>query len=302
MEVGCSFLRTMANKLVSKKSDLEHILSTINQEFGNGSIMRLGDASHMNVKTFSSGSTELDVALGGGYPRGRIIEIYGPESSGKTTLALQAIAQMQKLGGIAAFVDMEHALDPLYAAAIGVDIDQMLVSQPHSGEMAMELVEQLARSKSVDLIVVDSVAALVTEAELQADMGDFPTTSIAWLMSKALRRLMNCLHSQCTVIFLNQLRFKIGVVYGNPETTTGGNALKYYASMRLDTRRIQTLKRGSEEYGIRVKVKVAKNKIAPPFRAAEVDMIFGKGIFNVNALNELAATNGQVDSDLLLCR
>lgn len=302
MEVGCSFLRTMANKLVSKKSDLEHTLSTINREFGNGSIMRLGDASHMNVKTFSSGSTELDVALGGGYPRGRIIEIYGPESSGKTTLALQAIAQMQKLGGIAAFVDMEHALDPLYAAAIGVDIDQMLVSQPNSGEMAMELVEQLVRSKSVELVVVDSVAALVTEAELQAEMGDFPTTSIAWLMSKALRRLMNCLHSQCTVIFLNQLRFKIGVVYGNPETTTGGNALKYYASMRLDTRRIQTLKRGSEEYGIRVKVKVAKNKIAPPFRAAEVDMIFGKGIFNVNALNGLAATNGQVDSDLLLCR
>ena len=292
----------MANKLVSIKSDLEQTLSTINREFGNGSIMRLGDAAHMNVKTFSSGSTELDVALGGGYPRGRIIEIYGPESSGKTTLALQAIAQMQKLGGIAAFVDMEHALDPLYAAAIGVDIDQMLVSQPDSGEMAMELVEQLVRSKSVDLIVVDSVAALVTEAELQAEMGDFPTTSIAWLMSKALRRLMNCLHSQCTVIFLNQLRFKIGVVYGNPETTTGGHALKYYASMRLDTRRIQTLKRGSEEYGIRVKVKVAKNKIAPPFRAAEVDMIFGKGIFNVNALNELAATNGQVDSDLLLCR
>lgn len=292
----------MANKLVSKKSDLEQTLSTINREFGNGSIMRLGDASHMNVKTFSSGSTELDLALGGGYPRGRIVEIYGPESSGKTTLALQAIAQMQKLGGITAFVDMEHALDPLYAAAIGVDSDQMLVSQPDSGEMAMELVEQLVRSKGVDLIVVDSVAALVTEAELQADMGDFPTTSIAWLMSKALRRLMNCLHSQCTVIFLNQLRFKIGVVYGNPETTTGGNALKYYASMRLDTRRIQTLKRGSEEYGIRVKVKVAKNKIASPFRAAEVDMIFGKGIFKGNTLNELAATNGQVDSDLLLCR
>jgi recombination protein RecA len=302
MEVGCLFLRTMANKLVSKKPDLEQTLSTINREFGNGSIMRLGDASHMNVKTFSSGSTELDLALGGGYPKGRIIEIYGPESSGKTTLALQAIAQMQKLGGIAAFVDMEHALDPLYVAAIGVDIDQMLVSQPDSGEMAMELVEQLVRSKSVDLIVVDSVAALVTEAELQADMGDFPTTSIAWLMSKALRRLMNCLHSQCTVIFLNQLRFKIGVVYGNPETTTGGHALKYYASMRLDTRRIQTLKRGSEEYGIRVKVKVVKNKIAPPFRAAEVDMIFGKGIFKDNTLNGLAATNGQLDSDLLLCR
>ena len=292
----------MANKLVSKKSDLEQTLSTINREFGNGSIMRLGDASHMNVKTFSSGATELDLALGGGYPRGRIIEIYGSESSGKTTLALQAIAQMQKLAGIAAFVDMEHALDPLYAAAIGVDIDQMLVSQPDSGEMAMELVEQLVRSKRVNLIVVDSVAALVTEAELQAGMGDFPTTSIAWLMSKALRRLMNCLHSQCTVIFLNQLRFKIGVVYGNPETTTGGHALKYYASMRLDTRRIQTLKRGSEEYGIRVKVKVAKNKIAPPFRAAEVDMIFGKGIFNINVLNGFATTNGQVDSDLLLCR
>jgi recombination protein RecA len=271
MEVGCSFLRTMANKLVSKKSDLEHTLSTINREFGNGSIMRLGDASHMNVKTFSSGSTELDLALGGGYPRGRIIEIYGPESSGKTTLALQAIAQMQRLGGIAAFVDMEHALDPLYATAIGVDIDQMLVSQPDSGEMAMELVEQLVRSKSVDLIVVDSVAALVTEAELQADMGDFPTTSIAWLMSKALRRLMNCLHSQCTVIFLNQLRFKLGVVYGNPETTTGGHALKYYASLRLDTRRIQTLKRGSEEYGIRVKVKVAKSKQPPPRRAVALN-------------------------------
>lgn len=292
----------MANKLVSKKSDLEQTLSTINREFGNGSIMRLGDASHMNVKTFSSGSTELDVALGGGYPRGRIIEIYGPESSGKTTLALKAIAEMQKLGGMATFVDMEHALDPLYVAAIGVASDQMLVSQPDSGEMAMEIVEQLVRSKSVDLIVVDSVAALVTEAELQADMGDFPTTSIAWLMSKALRRLMNCLHSQCTVIFLNQLRFKIGVVYGNPETTTGGHALKYYASLRLDTRRIQTLKRGNEEYGIRVKIKVAKNKIAPPFRAAEVDMIFGKGIFNGNTLNGLAATNGQVGSDLLLCR
>jgi len=292
----------MANKLVSKKSDLEHTLSTINREFGNGSIMRLGDASHMNVKTFSSGSTELDLALGGGYPRGRIIEIYGPESSGKTTLALQAIAEMQKLGGIAAFVDMEHALDPLYASAIGIASDQMLVSQPDSGEMAMEIVEQLVRSKSVDLIVVDSVAALVTEAELQAEIGDFPTTSTAWLMSKALRRLMNCLHSQCTVIFLNQLRFKIGVVYGNPETTTGGHALKYYASLRLDTRRIQTLKRGSEEYGIRVKVKVAKNKIAPPFRAAEVDMIFGKGTFKGNALNGLAATNGQLNSDLLLCR
>ncbi|PSB15418.1 recombinase RecA [filamentous cyanobacterium CCP2] len=302
MEIGCSFFRAMANKLAAKKSDLERTLAAINRELGDGSIMRLGDASHMKVETFSSGSAELDLALGGGYPRGRIIEIYGPESSGKTTLALQAIAQMQKLGGTAAFVDMEHALDPLYAAAIGVEIDQVLVSQPDSGEMAMELVEQLVRSKSVDLIVVDSVAALVTEAELQADMGDFPTTSIAWLMSKALRRLMNCLHSQCTLIFLNQLRLKIGVVYGNPETTTGGHALKYYTSMRLDTRRIQTLKRGMEEYGIRVKVKVAKNKVAPPFRVAEVDMLFGKGILNANALNGLAATNGQLDSDLLLCR
>lgn len=291
----------MANKLSAKKSDLERTLAEINRELGDGSIMRLGDASHLNVKTFSSGSTELDRALGGGYPRGRIIEIYGPESSGKTTLALQAIAQMQKLGGVAAFVDMEHALDPLYAAASGVDIDQVLVSQPNSGEMAMELVEQLVRSKSVDLIVIDSVAALVTESELQADMGEFPTISIAWLMSKALRRLMNCLHSQCTVIFLNQLRFKAGVIYGNPETTTGGYALKYYASIRLETRQIQTLKRGREEYGIRIRVKAVKNKIASPYRTAEVDLIFGKGLFNFNTLNGLAATNGRVGGGLLLC-
>jgi recombination protein RecA len=291
----------MANKLSAKKSDLERTLAEINRELGDGSIMRLGDASHLNVKTFSSGSTELDRALGGGYPRGRIIEIYGPESSGKTTLALQAIAQMQKLGGVAAFVDMEHALDPLYAAASGVDIDQVLVSQPNSGEMAMELVEQLVRSKSVDLIVIDSVAALVTESELQADMGEFPTISIAWLMSKALRRLMNCLHSQCTVIFLNQLRFKAGVICGNPETTTGGYALKYYASIRLETRQIQTLKRGREEYGIRIRVKAVKNKIASPYRTAEVDLIFGRGIFNVNTLNGLAATDGRVGGGLFLC-
>lgn len=287
-------VKTDANDGRAKALDLA--LETIEKQFGKGSIMKLGDDHHVNVETTSSGSLGLDLALGGGFPRGRIVEIYGPESSGKTTLSLHAIAEVQRAGGTAAFIDAEHALDPAYAKRIGVDTDNLLLSQPDNGEQALEICETLVRSNAVDIVVVDSVAALTPRAEIEGDMGDSHMGLQARLMSQALRKLTGVIsRSKATVIFINQIRMKIGVMFGNPETTTGGNALKFYASIRLDIRRTAQIKKGEDVIGNHTRVKVVKNKIAPPFRQAEFDIMYNEGISKSGDIIDLAVNHAIVE-------